>query len=119
MSVRDDAIAAMGGREVEQVNFAVAVQSQEVSRVANIPYPFVGRLTLSITRDVSRQGEDDSFEIRVSERVSLMCLKTSDDYPSWNIRLTWQPRVSGSSPDGRIMGDAPMNQYIRSTLHSD
>ena len=33
-----DQIAAMNEREVEQVNFAVAVQSQEASRVANIPH---------------------------------------------------------------------------------
>ena len=65
-----DAIAAMGGREVEQVNFAVAVQSQEASRVANIPYSWFGRLGTSITRDVSRRGDGDSFEIDISVRDS-------------------------------------------------
>ena len=65
-----DAISAMRGRGVEQVNFSVAVQSQETSRMANLPYPSVGRLAPSSTRDESRQGDGDSFEIDASGLVS-------------------------------------------------
>ena len=81
-----DAIAAMGGGEVEQVNFAVAVQSQEVSRVANIPYSSFGRLCSPITRYVSRRVMAilsrliDRHEFHVPE--SMVC----DDYPSQNAR---------------------------------
>ena len=81
-----DAIAAMGGREVEQVNFAVAVQSQEVGRVPNIPYSSFGRLCFSITRYVSRRVMAILSRLiyRNSFRVpeSMAC----DDYPSQNAR---------------------------------
>ena len=87
-----DAIAAMGGREVEQVNFAVAVQSQEASRVANIPYSWFGRLGPSITRYVSRRVMVILLrliyqcEIRVPD--SMVC----DDYPTQSAPLPWRGR---------------------------
>ena len=62
------------------MNFAVAVQSQEASRVANIPHSFGGRLSSSITGDVSRRRDGDSFEID----AGLMCTMVHDDYPLQN-----------------------------------
>ena len=70
----------MGGWEVEQVNFAVTVQSQAGSRVAKFPDRAVGRLTLTTPRDVSRQGNDNSFEIKAPGRVSFLYPTAREDH---------------------------------------
>ena len=46
------AVVVMGGR-IKRLNFAMAGQSQEASRVANIPYWFNGRLAPFIKRKVA------------------------------------------------------------------
>ena len=64
-----DAVAAMSGWWIEQVNFVMTVQSQQASRVANAPYPSIGRLFSSITGHVSRLSEGNFLGLRSNRDV--------------------------------------------------